>query len=374
MKINLSKIAKNSKIISDRCAALGISVVGVTKCVLGDIRIAETLKSSGIDILGDSRLANLKKLRDHFGPGQPLIMLRTPMLSEIDEVTTICDISMNTQLRTVREISRICERKRKKHNIIVMVETDDQREGVLPNEVIPFCREVLEECDGIRIWGLGTNARCISSKKPTAQSVKILIDLKRDIKNTTGIDIPVISGGNSSIWSLIEEGIIPSGVNQVRIGEAILLGHETADFNSIKGTFTDCFILEAEVIEVKRKGSNIYRIILGLGLQDVSYKNISCINPNLYIIDQSSDHTVLGIKEKKEYKNTLEGMPIKAQNNLSGVKNEYNKVGYNKNGYGETKYDELNVDVGSIISFNLNYFGLLSSMTSPFVEKMYIEG
>lgn len=314
---------------------MGISVVGVTKCVTGDIKIAKIFKNCGIKILGDSRLKNLKKLRSYFGSSQILMLLRTPMLSEVSEAIEVCDISINTQIETVKKISKICSIKKRKHNIIVMVETDDEREGLLPDEAEFFCKKVMESCENVKIVGLGTNARCISDKKPTIDSLKVVVDLKKKIKNITGLDIPVISGGNSSIWNLIEKKAIPKEINQVRIGEAILLGHETINYKSIDKTFGDAFILKAEVIEVKRKNRDVYKAILALGIQDVNKKNIFCRNLNLHILNQSSDHTVIEIYNKK--------------NNF------------------------LSLNVGTKISFNLDYFGLLSCMSSPFVEKKYIK-
>ena len=46
LKINLKKIAGNCKIINDRCTMEGISVVGVTRDVSGDINIAQVLKKT----------------------------------------------------------------------------------------------------------------------------------------------------------------------------------------------------------------------------------------------------------------------------------------------------------------------------------------
>ncbi len=331
LKINLSGIAANSKLINDRCIRSGISVVGVLKCVLGDNIIADILKQQGIGIIGDSRLNNLRKLRDHFGKGQQLIMLRTPMISELEDLTEICDTSMNTQKETIGILSKICSKKGLKHNIVIMVETDDRREGLSPQEVLPFCEYIIKNCTNIKILGLGTNARCISTKAPRPESLKILVRLKNEIEDKYAIKIPVVSGGNSSIWDLIENGHIPAGINQVRIGEAILLGHETAGYRPIKGASNKTFSLEAEIIEIKSKNDKIYKIIIALGIQDVSAKNIYSSNPGLEVLDQSSDHTVLGLKKDAIFK------------------------------------------TGDIIDFQLNYFGLLSCMTSPFIEKVYIE-
>ncbi len=331
LKINLSGISRNCKIINDRCTSSGIAVVGVLKCVLGDIGIAKALKAQGIQVFGDSRLQNLKKLRAFFGPEQKLVLLRTPMISEVEEMLDTCDMSMNTQLETVTAISRACSRRDIKHKIIIMVETDDKREGLLPGEVLPFCDNIIKNFKNIIIHGIGTNARCISKKKPLPESISLLIELKNKIREKYGLEIPVISGGNSSVWELIDSGMIPEGVNQVRMGEIILLGHETANYRPVKNASRDTFSLEAEVIEVKRKDAVAYKVIIALGLQDVCYKDIICNDDSLEISGQSSDHTVLQVKDRAEFK------------------------------------------PGDIVTFRLNYFGLLSCMTSPFVEKIYYD-
>jgi predicted amino acid racemase len=341
LKIDLGKISHNSKIINLKCTRSGLSLIGVTKCVLGDIKIAEAMRKSGINIFADSRLDNLKRLREFYGVQQQLIMLRSPMLSEIRELIEICDISLNTQLEVIEKINRLCGEKNKEHRVIVMVETDDGREGLLPEEVIDFCMTVVNNYKSIELYGLGTNARCYTNKGPNPESLKMLIGLKEKVARATGKVIPVISGGNSSIWNLIEKGSVPEGINQVRMGEAILLGHDTIDFKPIKGAFTDSFILEAEIIETKRKDRDVYKIILALGLQDTGSQNIFCCDPDLYIIGQSSDHTILGVKGDR---------------------------------LRERKDRCLIPETGDTVAFNLDYFGLLSSMTSPFIKKSYIEG
>ncbi len=341
LKIYLDKISYNSEIINTRCADLGISVVGVTKCVLGDVKIAGAMKKSGIAVFGDSRLENLKKLRNFYGEDQKLLMMRSPMPGEVEDLLEICDISLNTQLKTLEIIEKICRRKKIKHRIIVMVETDDRREGLLPEEVVNFCQQIVDNFGSIELYGLGTNARCVTKNGPDPESLKMLVDLREDVMKITGINIPVISGGNSSVWNLIEKGSISKGVNQVRIGEAILLGHDTVNYRTIKDAYTDSFILEAEIIEVKKRNDDVYKVILAFGLQDVNSKNIHCRSDYLSILNQSSDHTILSVREEKLKK------------------------------HGE---NTLNLEAGGIISFNLDYFGLLSCMTSPFIKRNYIEG
>lgn len=336
LKINLSKLNNNCRVINDRCTRTGISVVGVSKCVLGDPEVVKVFLRTGIEIIGDSRLKNLERLRAYFGRRQSLILLRTAMISEVKDMVGICDISVNTQIETIREISGACENTGSKHKIIIMVETDDIREGILPEEVLPFCRRVRDNYKNIEIWGIGTNARCISRKKPTAGSIGILLELKKEIIQKLSIDIPVVSGGNSSVWELIEKNMMPEGINQVRIGEAIFLGHETVNYRPISDTYSDIFTLEAEIIEVKRRSNHIFKLILALGIQDVNCENIECNSPGLKFINQSSDHSVMAIESGTE--------------------------------------DSINLNVGEILSFKPDYFGLLSCMTSPFIAKKYIEG
>ena len=361
IKINLNKIADNAIFINDRCVQSGISVIGVTKSILADINIVKTLKKSGIKIFGDSRLLNLKKLRNYFGYGQELVMLRTPMLSECEDLLDICDTSFQTELETVRLLSQICSRKKITHNIVIMIEMDDRREGINPAEAFEFFDKVYRNYKNINITGLGTNARCISKKKPRLKSIENLISLRDKIKEIYNYRIPIISGGNSSLWNYISSGTLPDGVNQVRLGEAILIGNETAGYEKIEGLYDDCFTLECEVIEVKERKGEIYKAILALGLQDVSFRHITIKDPFYKIVGQSSDHTVLELK--KEFYCFKSSST--SQDSLASYDNFKNSsINY------PTSFTELNV--GSIINFKLDYFGLLSCMTSPFVIKKYI--
>jgi predicted amino acid racemase len=329
---------------------------------LADINIAKILRKSGIKVFGDSRLLNLRKLRNYFGIGQELVMLRTPMLSECEALVEICDTSMQTELETVKLLSVICSRKKITHNIIIMIEMDDRREGIYPSEVLSFFDTVYRNYKNINIIGLGTNARCISKRKPTLKSIENLISLRNKIKEKYNYRIPLISGGNSSLWKFIASGTLPGEVNQARIGEAIFMGNETANYERIEKLHEDSFILESEVIEVKEKKGEIYKAILALGLQDVNCKNIKIKNPFFEIAGQSSDHTVLQLKKEFSYLKDNSSAP-----DILPANNNFNKSGTNSNDL----FAKLNV--GSIVSFRLDYFGLLSCMTSPFVVKKYVD-
>lgn len=347
LKISLKKILNNARLINDRCALRGISVVGVTKSIAADIEIVKTLKKAGIDTFGDSRLKNLVKLRNYFGFGQKLVLLRTPMLSECEETVETCDISMQTELKTIKAISDICEVKNKEHKIMLMIELDDKREGISPEDIVYFFGEVLKYCPRITIEGLATNARCISRKKPRLESIEALLKIKKSIASKYNYIVPLISGGNSSIWNYIEDGSMPFGVDEVRIGEAIFIGNETSGYKMIKGAFNDSFILEAEIIEIKKRKGQPFKVIIALGYQDVPSKHLKVQNPCYEITGQSSDHTVLAFK-KPDIKFLAD------ENNSS-------------------KSVLPGPEIGDKIIFNPDYFGVMFLMSSDFIKKIYLK-
>ena len=80
-----------------------------------------------------------------------------------------------------------------------------------------------------------------------------LLACAAEVEELTGRPLAVVSGGASNVLSMIAEGRMPSGITNVRVGEAILLGRETIHRSALAGTFQDAFVLAAEVLEVQRK-------------------------------------------------------------------------------------------------------------------------
>jgi len=70
-----------------------------------------------------------------------------------------------------------------------------------------------------------------------------------------GISLDVVSGGNSANlnWALTTDDV--GRIDELRLGEAILLGVDPLYRTPIPGLHTDAFTLTAEVIEVAMKPS-----------------------------------------------------------------------------------------------------------------------
>ncbi|MBE9125013.1 MULTISPECIES: alanine/ornithine racemase family PLP-dependent enzyme [unclassified Coleofasciculus] len=346
IEIALSQIRHNARILSELYGQKGISLMGVSKATLGEPSIAKAMIQGGVKFIADSRLENIQKMKNA-GILTQFILLRTAF-SQAESVITNVDISLNTELETVTELSHYANVQNKLHQIIIMVELGDLREGILPCDLSQFVKKTLD-LSNIKIIGIGCNLACYGGIKPDNQKMSELSQLANGIEKEFQINLEIISGGNSANYEWYESAQQVGRINNLRLGESILLGCETVNRKAIPGLYTSAFKLIAEVIESKEKPSlpfgeicqNAFgnvptfldrgirrRVIIALGRQDIL---VSGLKPNkdLEILGSSSDHVVLD----------------------------------------SNNYD---LKVGSEVKFNLDYGALLSAMTSPFIKKQFI--
>ena len=139
---------------------------------------------------------------------------------------------------------------------------------------------------------------------------------------------------------------IRDSVDELRLGEAILLGCKPLHRQAIEGLRTDAFTLVAEVIEVKEKpaqpwgeraqgafgetatrpgSGTIRQAIVALGRQDVDPEGIAP-SDGVVMLGMSSDHLVVDL-------------------------------------------GEVEASVGDELAFGLDYSALVRAATSPFVSR-----
>lgn len=343
IEVDLDKIRHNAEAAIIICK--GIDITGVTKVVCSNLQIVKTFIEAGIKTIGDSRILNLKKIKDF--PCQKML-LRIPSKSQVEDVVRYSDISLNSDIDVIREISRECVKQEKVHKIILMLEMGDLREGVMPYDAVKVSREIVE-LPGIQFIGVGTNLTCYGGVIPDNDNLGRLIKTRDHIEEELGIKLPVISGGNSSSMYKVVEGTMPEQINSLRLGESILLGHDTAYFRKIPGMYEDAFIVKAEVIEREVKPSVPYgdigldafgnkpkfedrgyikRVILAIGRQDVKVSGLIPKDRDIKIIGASSDHLIADVtNSSREYK------------------------------------------TGDIVEFGVDYGALLACMTSEYISK-----
>jgi len=302
----------------------------------------------GVIGIADSRIENIKKMKEN-GIRTNFMQLRTPMISEVDDVVKHVDISLNTEIKVIEKISKKALEQKKKHKIILMVEMGDLREGI-PKENLDQIIKKIQKLKKIELYGIGMNLACLGGATPTQEKIKEFCILVKNIEDKHKIKFQMISGGNSANISGLLEKSEKTKINNLRIGEGILLGVETVNRTPIPDTYQDAFILEAEIIENKLKESKPYgkitqnafgkipefkdvgkinRTILAIGRQDTIIEDLVPLDKNIEILGSSSDHIILHVKN-----------------------NKYN--------------------VGDVVRFRLKYGALLHLFTSKYIQKTYI--
>ena len=108
--VDLAKLKENTRVIVDFCGEKGIKVIGVTKVTCGMPAVARAMINGGVSGIGESRIENINRLRAS-GINEPIILLRIPLLSGVDEIVSSVDISLNSELPVIRELSRAAEKR-----------------------------------------------------------------------------------------------------------------------------------------------------------------------------------------------------------------------------------------------------------------------
>jgi predicted amino acid racemase len=347
--IDLEKIEKNTRTVVSWCEKAGIAIFGVTKGSCGMPQVARAMLRGGVKGLGESRLENIRRLRDS-GIEAPVMLLRSPPLSLIDEVVRSVDISLNSELTVIRELSRVADRMGRIHDIILMIDLGDLREGIWPDDLMPTVERILE-LPGIRIAGLGTNLTCFGAIIPTEVNLGQLTDLAEAVRRRFGLDLTYISGGNSSSLPLLLSGGMPKGINHLRIGEAILQGGRDTFLDKPQAELDrDVFLLSGELLEVKTKpsmpigisgvdafgGRPVFRDvgerlrgIVNIGREDANIEGLLPVMAGVAVLGASSDHLILDVSDAAPHPK-----------------------------------------VGDKMSFQMSYGALLAAMTSEYVEKV----
>lgn len=349
LEISIDKLKHNVEVISDICKKHNITLAMVTKSYCALPEVVKEIISADVDYIADSRIENLKKLKYI---NTPKILIRIPMISEVKDVISYSDISFNSELKTIYKLNEEAKLQNKVHNIALMVDLGDLREGYFNENDIYEAIENILPLENIRLVGIATNLTCYGTIIPSTENLGRLCSISEAIENKYNMKLDFISGGNSSSVYLMDKNEIPSKINNLRIGESIVLGRETAYGKVVENTYIDAFKLICEIVEIKEKpsipigerGMDAFgntqdyedkgirkRAILAIGKQDINIDSIIPIDENISIFGASSDHMIIDITDSNH-----------------------------------------NYDVGDKIEFILGYGGLMSASTSEYIYKVII--
>ncbi len=335
VEIDLGKIRANTQILVRRLDRRGISVLGVTKAVCGHPAIAKAMLSSGVVGLADARISNVERMRKA-GISAPISLIRAPMTSQIDRVVQHCAASYNTEIDVIEMLGAEALRRGRVHDVILMVEMGDLRDGVPPADLIAYAMRVVT-MRGIALKGIAANFACLGDVAPDEGAMAVFSALATDLEGVCGPVVRTVSGGGSVSITWALEASTRGRVTELRLGEAILLGTDPLTGDQFEGLYVDAFELKAEVIESKIKLQPIagledrcsFRSILAIGRQDVDPSGLH-LPTNIALVGATSDHMVV--------ESTT--IPLK---------------------------------VGSEVSLKMNYQALMRAMSAPDVAKVVLD-
>ncbi len=351
IKIHLHRLRENAERLTAYLAEKEIEIVAVTKVFGADSKVLQAYYDGGIRHFADARIQNLERIDPAFGKR---MLLRIPMHSELSRLVKAADSSLQSDMETLKRLNREARRQKKRHGFLLMIDLGDLREGVFDPEEMRTMADQILQLDSLDWLGTGTNLTCYGGVLPSPENLKSLSQLTQMLRQETGLALPVISAGNSSSLCLTaSEDWIP-GLNQLRIGEALALRTESAYGCRFINLHTDCFELEAEVIESRVKpsipigitGANAFgemptfedrgdrvRLIVAIGRQDAEADDLVPYDARLDILGASSDHMILDA-----------GNP-----------------------------EETGLETGDIVHFHMNYRAVLRAFTSEYVDRVYVQ-
>ena len=356
--VDLNKLKSNLDAVAEITKEQGgCSLMIVTKGLCADPEMAKLVANHpAVDYMADSRVMNIRTYAEEARKnGKMTVLLRIPMHAEVADVVKYVDLSFNSELSTIRLLNEEAGKIGVKHNVLLMIDLGDLREGIFyqnEDQIFEAVGEIIK-MENINLYGIGVNLTCYGAIIPKNDNLSNLVAIARKIEEKFGIRLEMVSGGNSSSIYLIGKGELPEGINNLRLGESFLLGNDTAYGEKLPRTVSDTLVLEAQIVKLKEKPSLpigevgvdafgqkpyyedrgiIKRAIIAIGKQDTDIDSMEPLDEKIDILGGSSDHIILDVtKSDTEYK------------------------------------------VGDVVRFVLGYGGMLKTATSPYVEKAYVK-
>ncbi len=321
LEINLDKVYQNAKHMIDLCDSKGINIASVVKGFNGLPQVVEQFVKAGSKYIAHSRMDQIVKLKE-YGISVPVMLIRIPMLSEIEELVNYVDISLNSELETLNRIEKECILQNKSHKIVLMFDLGDIREGIMDEkEFIELAMYVEKNLKKVHLYGIGTNLGCYGSIRPTEENLGKLCNIAEKIEKNINRKLDMVSGGATTSIPLIMDGKMPEKINNLRIGEGMILARDLKDYwgYDMRKMNQDTFVLKAEIVEIKEKPSYPIgemfidafgnkpeiqdrgirkRALLAVGKQDFAYHDTLIPQmKGVEVVGSSSDHLIVDVQD-----------------------------------------------------------------------------
>ncbi|MGM9879299.1 MAG: alanine racemase [Bacilli bacterium] len=353
--IDLKKLKSNIRQVKNKCMEEGVEIVGIIKGSSGFFEVAKAFDEEGVSYIGSSRVEQLEPLVGKVKA--PLMMIRIPMLSEVSDVVRVTDISLNSEIEVLKALNEEAKKQDKVHKVILMKDLGDLREGFWSeDDIIEASLLVENDLSNLYLSGIGTNLGCYGAITPTEEKLNELVSVAEKIEDKIGRKLDIISGGATTSLPRIFEKNMPERINNLRVGEGILLAKDLKDLwgYDMSYMYQDVFKLRCEVIEVKNKPTHpvgeIFvdafgnkptyedrgirrRALLAIGKVDYAFTDDLILNEDgAFIVGSSSDHTIVDVEDAKR-----------------------------------------DIKVGDVLEFDLCYSTMVYITNSPNIKKVFID-
>jgi len=350
VELNKKKLKENFDHLDNIFKSNSIQWCVVSKLLCGNRDYLELLLNLGITQVADSRVTNLKRIKE-INPSVETIFIKPPSKGAIPATVKYADISMNSSKDTILLLAKEAARQKKVHKVIIMVEMGELREGIMGDNLMQFYEDIFK-MKNIEVVGIGTNFTCLYGVLPNPDKLIQLSLYEQLIEARFKREIAYVSGGSSVVLPLIEQNVLPKGINHFRVGETLFLGTDVYNNSIYEDMHQDVFRLYSQIIELIEKpmlpsgemGTNVegkayefdeeligettYRAIIDIGLLDVDEEHVTPVDDNISFVGASSDMLVIDLGENRS-----------------------------------------NYKVGGLIELKMDYMGILRIINSRYIDK-----
>jgi predicted amino acid racemase len=314
--IDKNLLKENIKQIKNICSVTNCEILGVVKAVESIEDIISYIYEQGIKELGVSGT-----ITDKIGK-QTLLSL--PSIKEVDYVVKKFKSSYNSSIETICRLSNAAAAIGVFHEIIIVIDTGDLREGIKPGHAFHLLGMLKElKLDSIRVTGIATNYACCNGFLPTIDSLNQFSSLALQLEKEFSLEFNTVSVGGSVVLDCIDSKHFPKKINQIRIGEAMFLGNiPGVNYKHPKLNSTTYF--EGEIVEIDKKtpslieqrGFNAFgkkvevpyshertRAILNFGAVHTAASFLHPVDDKIQLVSINSNYTIYDVTDsKKQYK------------------------------------------------------------------------
>ncbi|MDR8038781.1 alanine racemase [Burkholderia cenocepacia] len=302
--IDLEKIRHNLSVIKRACDQRDLKLNAVLKSCQLLPEVVYALIQCGIERMSFSGPVGFAGAGPEKLPH--ITLLKMPAPSGIDSVVRYANSSVNSEIGTVKQLADAAARDGLCHEIVVMVDLGDRREGILPNEIGRFSEQIRNLLsDHIVFSGIGVNFGCLSSYCPSDHEFSLIDDLVWTAQKIIGYRLPRISiGGSILLDRVLSDGYLGMA-NELRVGEAIFLGTSPGRQGAHTDLFDDAFVYSGEILEIKdkprhgdrRNTGTMKRAVVNFGSLNTVPEGLHCLDHGARYVGNTSDYTVFDVTQ-----------------------------------------------------------------------------